>query len=811
MAVGGINQTHIYVLDNNGSWEEQLALNNWYRQLQVSNRNILAATYNETTNEDEVYYFDIENCANTPTQMPSLSTFPSSSIHPTQGSTTQGTTGGTTMNWISPRSLAPTYGIYRYFCSNVSISQTASIPQLPDPNETCYSVDIAIAFDDKPKDSVWDIKRVDPIGSNEVLKVSRGTSDDAFKLRKESVCLTAGVYQFTMHDEKPTGGGLSYPGYYNVSSRGDPIVKGREFFMCNSTTTFALPLTATPSMMPSETASPTYSPSYVPSEPPSTSPTISPTVTLQPSPSPSVSFSPTKTCYWIDIVVVFDWNPSGTSWQLQKMNDSGDYILLKAFTGTSDDRYKARNESTCLEGEQTYRFTINDSVGTGIYAPGHYNITSDGNLIVQGGEFGLGEITSFSVPYVPGSATLTNVTQEPTTPSPTYPPPTTTSQPITPFPTESTSQPTKSLSPTISSPPTTTSYPSSRPTVSSAPTTSVQPTQSPSVSSMPTETCYWIDIVVVYDQYPSETSWNIQQINDSGDNVVLKTVSGTFDDKYKARTESICLEGEQTYQFTINDSARDGIFIPGYYNVTSDGNLIVQGREFGLGEATSFSIPFIPGSSVSSVITQAPTTPLLPYPPQTPPPLTPFPTEPEGSTTPTITSRPQTSYPTYSPETVPVIDSDSSPPVASADSANLSLSEYDLAFVSVLDNDIPTVGDTLYVKSIATQASRGFCSISLDSREVVYEPDPGFTGFDTCVYEACDSVSACDTATLTIIVTSQTTDVASPDSANTVIDTSQTTEACDDIMTKKNCTKSNNNCIWDTSAEGGPECVSSEA
>ena len=97
-------------------------------------------------------------------------------------------------------------------------------------------------------------------------------------------------------------------------------------------------------------------------------------------------------------------------------------------------------------------------------------------------------------------------------------------------------------------------------------------------------------------------------------------------------------------------------------------------------------------------------------------------------------------------------------------------------FVSVLDNDTPTVGETLFVRSIAAQASNGDCSISLDTQEVVYEPDPGFTGLDSCVYEACDGVSACDTATLTIIVTSQTTDaIASPNSANTVIaDTSQT-------------------------------------
>lgn len=137
-----------------------------------------------------------------------------------------------------------------------------------------------------------------------------------------------------------------------------------------------------------------------------------------------------------------------------------------------------------------------------------------------------------------------------------------------------------------------------------------------------------------------------------------------------------------------------------------------------------------------------------------------------------------------------------------------------MAFVSVLDNDTPTAGldgETLLVRSIAAQASNGFCSISLDAREVVYEPDPGFTGLDSCVYEACDSILACDTAMLTIIVTSQTTEaIASPDSPMPPPQTSPS--ACEDITTKKDCTKSTNNCIWDTTVEGGgPMCVSSEA
>ena len=90
--------------------------------------------------------------------------------------------------------------------------------------------------------------------------------------------------------------------------------------------------------------------------------------------------------------------------------------------------------------------------------------------------------------------------------------------------------------------------PSSHPTVSSAPTTSVQPTQSPTVSSPPTNTCYWVDIVVVFDDYPEETSWQLQKMNDSGDYIVLNSFNGTSDDKNKLRNESMCLEGGRTYQ-----------------------------------------------------------------------------------------------------------------------------------------------------------------------------------------------------------------------------------------------------------------------
>ena len=154
--------------------------------------------------------------------------------------------------------------------------------------------------------------------------------------------------------------------------------------------------------------------------------------------------------------------------------------------------------------------------------------------------------------------------------------------------------------------------------------------------------------------------------------------------------------------------------------------------------------------------------------PQTP--ITPFPTESDsiGTQAPTLSPRPQTPFPTWIPteaESLPSEESSvstttpppsmsanaSSPPVASPDSASVS-SEDDMVFVPVLDNDTPALEQTLKVNSIATQASNGSCSISVDLQEVVYEPNPGFTGFDSCVYEACDSVPSCDTATLTVIV-----------------------------------------------------------
>ena len=121
--------------------------------------------------------------------------------------------------------------------------------------------------------------------------------------------------------------------------------------------------------------------------------------------------------------------------------------------------------------------------------------------------------------------------------------------------------------------------------------------------------------------------------------------------------------------------------------------------------------------------------------------------------TPSPTSNPITPDPTYSP----TITANPTPthrdrPVVRDDKVSMSADD-GFVFVSVLENDTPAPGQDLKVQSIMSYASNGGCSPSLDLLEVVYLPNVGFVGTDSCVYEACDLVPKCDTATLTIEVT----------------------------------------------------------
>ena len=112
------------------------------------------------------------------------------------------------------------------------------------------------------------------------------------------------------------------------------------------------------------------------------------------------------------------------------------------------------------------------------------------------------------------------------------------------------------------------------------------------------------------------------------------------------------------------------------------------------------------------------------------------------------------------PTQPPVVAPTPTPPAGNSPVANddtATVSSGDLAFVAVLANDSPAAGQTLTVKSITSPASNGTCFIGPPNPnpnlfEVNYDPNDGFTGTDSCVYEACDLVPQCDTATVTFTV-----------------------------------------------------------
>ena len=109
----------------------------------------------------------------------------------------------------------------------------------------------------------------------------------------------------------------------------------------------------------------------------------------------------------------------------------------------------------------------------------------------------------------------------------------------------------------------------------------------------------WMEIAIIYDDDPSETWWNLQRKSSGSDSwddsEVLKMKTHRGSDGNTFHTESICLQ-EGEFQFSIHADGWDGICCDngdGYYNVTSYGELIAEGGEFGRVEWTEFTLPFV--------------------------------------------------------------------------------------------------------------------------------------------------------------------------------------------------------------------------
>lgn len=133
-----------------------------------------------------------------------------------------------------------------------------------------------------------------------------------------------------------------------------------------------------------------------------TTSSFSPSTSALPTSVPSTSSSPTETCSWVEITITYDEFPFETSFQLKHsvIDNIGDNETVQIMHAASV-RDTSYTKSICLE-EGDYEFTIFDSDGICCnYGDGGYNITSDGALIVEGGEFEISVRTTFSIPFFP--------------------------------------------------------------------------------------------------------------------------------------------------------------------------------------------------------------------------------------------------------------------------------------------------------------------------------------------------------------------------------------------------------------------------
>lgn len=305
--------------------------------------------------------------------------------------------------------------------------------------------------------------------------------------------------------------------------------------------------TAAPSLTPSLSIPPSISPTALRSSAPSLSlnPSASPSTSL----APSLSSSPTETCYWVNITVVYDAAPWEVAWYLQRV--VMDQLELVTWnTGY----YEKLNDtkSICLQ-EGEYGFIIGDYYGNGIccsYGNGQYTVTlSDDVVVAEGGVFGYKITTYFTIPFI---------NNKPATPP-------------------ATSNQAPHSSPTSS--PSSSSTRQTMPPPSSATHSSSQP---------PTETCYWVDIAVQYGDYKDYATWSLFLMVDFGSDILIADDIASEQGDIPHRGP-ICLQSGM-YWFTFQ-----GPYMV-YYNITTtlDGALITEGTGKYFDDTTIFSIPFVP-------------------------------------------------------------------------------------------------------------------------------------------------------------------------------------------------------------------------
>lgn len=225
LLIGGVDHTSIYT-EEQGVWKEVIMMDQSYNSYQLNGADLVAA------DDNSVYHMNIEGCAPTPTQVPSMSN-------------------------------APT---------------------------TCYEIELTVVYDNVPCETSWELRK---IGSNKdepvVLEKYQGTYGNSASM--EQRCLQEGTYEFAIYDTE--GNGLMGGAHYNITSLDGSFISGKGDFKYSDTARFFIPLgrtltpsfSRTPSLAPSATNFPSVksSVSIIPTQ------SAAPTKSFRPTYMPDLS------------------------------------------------------------------------------------------------------------------------------------------------------------------------------------------------------------------------------------------------------------------------------------------------------------------------------------------------------------------------------------------------------------------------------------------------------------------------------------------------------------------------------------------